>query len=147
MINMTTRLVILFLILTSSISVSFNNDDKSDAILGTYLSPNKKSKIKFIKKDNLYYGKLIWNINPAIKDKNNHSVKLRKENLVGKSIFLSLKYNKYERVWVGKFYDAESGSIYDCNIWLENNNKRLMARGYIEHPMVGRTEVLTRITD
>ncbi|MGB0888327.1 MAG: DUF2147 domain-containing protein [Vicingaceae bacterium] len=118
-----------------------------EKILGIYRSPNKKSKIEFVEKDGLYQGILIWNVNPNIKDKFNSNKELQTKNLVGQTIFKNLKYNKYDRSWTGKFYDTESGSTYDCNLWFEYNKNNLMARGYIDNPIIGQTKVLKRIVE
>ena len=126
-------------------SFGYNIDSRSNKILGIYESPNKKSKVKFIRKDDKFYGKLIWNVNPQIKDHKNNSEDLKTLPLIGRNIFFDFIFNPYENTWVGKFYDAESGSTYDCNIYLENAGKRMMARGYLDHPLIGRTEALKRI--
>lgn len=116
-----------------------------DKILGIYKTPNKKSKVEFIEKDGLYQGVLIWNVNPNIKDKFNQKEELKTLNLIGQTIFKNLKYNKYDRSWTGKFYDTESGYTYDCNLWFEYNKNNLMARGYIDNPIIGKTKILRRV--
>ena len=133
-------ITLILLIIISSFSFINHSYFNSDDILGIYQSPNKKSKIEFIEKNGLYFGVLIWNINPKIKDKFNTD-----KNLIGQAIFKNLTYNKYEHSWTGKFYDPESGITYDCDLWLENAKRNLMARGYIETPFIGRTEMLKRI--
>lgn len=133
------------LITTTSFNQTKKISSNRDDILGTYLTPNKKSKIKFIKRNDLYYGILSWNVNPEIKDKYNLKQEARNKNLIGQDIFKDLKYNPYERVWIGNFYDTESGITYSCKLWLENAKKNLMARGYIETPLIGRTETLKRV--
>lgn len=145
--KVTAIIAILALIIIPLFAFTNHSYFNSDDILGIYKTPNKKSNIQFIEKDGLYYGILIWNVNPDIKDKFNTNQALRNKNLIGQAVFKNLKYNKYEHSWTGKFYDTESGSTYDCNLWLENQKKNLMARGYIETPIVGRTEMLKRIIE
>ncbi|MBL4592224.1 MAG: DUF2147 domain-containing protein [Flavobacteriales bacterium] len=141
-INARLLIFLTFFILVSFINPSYYSEND---VLGIYLAPNKKSKIKFVKKDGVYYGILVWNMNSEIKDKFNTNEKLRNKNLIGQAIFKSFKYNKYEHSWTGYFYDAESGTTYDCELWLENAKKHLMTRGYINTPIIGRTEMLKRI--
>ena len=126
-------------------SFGYSSESRSNKILGTFESPNKRSKVEFFKKDNKFYGKLIWNVNPEIKDKYSRFECLQKLPLIGRNVFFDFVFNAYDNSWTGKFYDAESGSTYDCNIHFENAGKRLMARGYIENPLIGRTEALKRI--
>lgn len=140
--------VISFIVVLSIAIISHAQNSSNlycDAILGTYVSPNKRSHIQFVKRDSLYFGKLIWNVNPNIKDDHNLDKRYRNESLIGKDIFTDFNYKPYERSWYGKFYDAESGITYDCILWLENNRKYLMAKGYVRSPIFGRTEILKRI--
>jgi len=133
-------------VFVSSILFSFTSFNTLDnSLTGTYYSPNKKSKIEFFEKKGVYYGKLIWNENSELIDKNNSITKLRTRKLVGTNLFFALKYINYLKVWKGKFYDPTSGLIYDCDIWLTNSNKTLMARGYLEYSILSRTEALQRV--
>ncbi len=135
------------ILMFASLSFSFIlHPTSSKELSGVYYSPNKKSKIEFTKKDGLYYGKLIWNDDIEIIDDNNLNEKLRNRKLVGTNIFFSLKYNTYLKLWIGKFYDPTSGEIFDCNLWLTNTNKTLMARGYLESSFISRTETLQRVS-
>lgn len=127
-----------FLLILSSFT--FQN-----SLSGTYWGPNKKSKIQLFKKNDLYFGELIWVKDSVLIDKNNKDEKLRDRNLVGQNLFFSLKYLPINKVWKGKFYDFSSGSYYDCDLWLTNNNKTLMARGYSEHSFLTQLKSLQRI--
>lgn len=117
----------------------------SEPITGTYWGPNKKSKIQFFKKNDQYFGKLIWTNNPSLIDENNQTKSLKGRNLVGLNLFFSLKYNSHLKVWKGKFYDPTSGEIYNCDLWLTNSNKSLVARGYSDYSFLTQTETLQRV--
>jgi uncharacterized protein (DUF2147 family) len=136
--------IVLTLLITSFSFISKLEIVESD-ILGVYSTPNNKSKIEFEKRGDLFYGKLIWNVNPEIKDSYNSDESLRKENLIGQDIFKSIKYNKNTQIWTGKFYDTESGITYDCDLWFEYSKESLMVKGYLGTPMIGKTNILERI--
>ena len=113
---------------------------------GTYYSPNKNSKIKFSKKDSTtYIGKLVWNKEENLNDINNKNITLRDRELIGIQLFYSLKYIAHLKIWQGKFYDPTSGNTYNCDLWLTNSNKTLMARGYAKSSFLNRTEALQRV--
>jgi uncharacterized protein (DUF2147 family) len=136
--------IVLTLLITSFSFISKLEIVESD-ILGVYSTPNNKSKIEFEKRGDLFYGKLIWNVNPEIKDKYNLDKSLRTKSLIGQDIFKDLKYNKYTHIWTGEFYDSESGLIYGCDLWFQYSKQSLMAKGYLGTPLIGKTEILKRI--
>ncbi|MDB4534289.1 DUF2147 domain-containing protein [Vicingaceae bacterium] len=140
------RIIIVLISIISFYNVNAQ-DTTQNIIIGTFLSPNKKSKIEFIEKDSLIQGILIWNVNPDIKDKFNRKKELKSLDLIGQTIFKNLKYNKYDHSWTGQFYDTESGSTYICDLWFEYNKNKLMARGYMDNPMFGKTKTLKRVLE
>ena len=143
--NYTFKIISVVALLTTLFSFINKLQTVEDEILGVYLTPNKKSKIEFEKRGDLFYGKLIWNINPEIKDKYNLDKSLKTEDLIGQDIFKDLKYNKYTHIWTGKFYDSESGLTYDCDLWFQYSKQSLMAKGYLGTPLIGKTDILKRI--
>lgn len=85
-----------------------------DKILGTYLTENNQSKVKFYKKDGKYHAKVVWLKEPNGKDsnpfldKNNPNASLRSRKIVGITFISDLEYKDGE--WVnGKIYIPEKG--------------------------------------
>jgi Uncharacterized protein conserved in bacteria len=117
--------------------------DNADLILGTYWSPKKDGKIEIYKKNNKYYGKIVWGKNPR-KDVNNPDPNLRDKDLIGLDFLTDFNYNKDDKEWVnGRIYDPKNGKIYKAYMWLENNN--LKVKGYIGVSFLGRSELFERV--
>lgn len=112
---------------------------------GVYYSPNKNAKIEFIKKESTYIGKLIWNKEENLFDMKNKNASLRDRKLIGIDLFFALTYKSYLKIWQGQFYDPTSGNTYNCDLWMTNANKTLMARGYLKNAIMNRTESLQRV--
>ena len=140
------RLNIFFLLIT------FFCQSQSDDILGIWLEEEKQSKIEIYKKNNRFFGKIIWlkeplDENGKIKlDKENPNSSLRKNPINGLVIMKNLKYIKKGEWSNGEIYDARSGKTYSLEVYMNNPNK-LDLRGYLGFTLFGKTTSWTRVKD
>lgn len=134
-----TILVTLFVIVGNS---AFAQD--ADKIIGTYLTEENKGKVVITKKDNKYYGTLVWTNAPDALDEKNPDKNKRKNKIAGTIILKDLVYTGNGTWENGTVYDPESGKIYSGKITL-NKNGNLNMRGYVGISAFGRTTVWTRV--
>ena len=102
-------------------------------IVGIWKTELKDAKIEIYKKNNFYYGKVVWIASPTDKngkpivDSNNPVEKLKTQPILGMDIITKMSYCKNE--WHGgKIYDPKNGESYTCKLWLEHG--KLKVRGY-----------------
>lgn len=119
----------------------------TDMILGSWISGDGDGKIEIYKKDNKYYGKLIWlkepyeddGKTPKVDDENPDASK-QHAPLIGLVILKGFSFE--EGYWQGgTIYDPANGKTYKCEMWLDGKNN-LKIRGY--WGIVHRTETWTR---
>ena len=143
-----TATILLVLVITSSFAFSQNAND----VIGKWKTIDDetgeaKSIVELYKVGNKLQGKVIQILNPAKVD---NVCTLCEDNRKGKRIqgMIIVK----DMVWDvdewddGTILDPNKGSIYDCKLWLENDNKdKLYLRGYIG--FLFRTQNWYRITE
>ncbi|MDE0772820.1 MAG: DUF2147 domain-containing protein [Salibacteraceae bacterium] len=143
-----TATILLVLVITSSLAFSQNAND----VIGKWKTIDDetgeaKSIVELYKVGNKLQGKVIQILNPAKVD---NVCTLCEDNRKGKRIqgMIIVK----DMVWDvdewddGTILDPNKGSIYDCKLWLENDNKdKLYLRGYIG--FLFRTQNWYRITE
>ena len=123
---------------------------QSDDILGIWLEEKKQSKIEVYKKDNSFFGKIIWLKEPLDEDgnikldKKNPNNSMRENPINGLVIMKDLKYKKKGKWSDGEIYDARSGKTYSLELYMKNVNK-LDLRGYIGFTFFGKTTTWTRV--
>mgnify|MGYP001392608875 FL=1 len=134
-------LIISVLILTSLKGFSQNE------IKGVWLNQDKDAEIQITEKNNKYYGKIIWLLNPkdekgkTKKDSKNPDKTKQNQQLMGLEILKELKYSKKE--WSkGTIYDPKSGKTYKLTAKIKEG--KLHLRGYIGVSLVGKTNIWTR---
>ena len=91
----------------------------------------EKSIVEIFKRGDKYYGKVVDILDPA---KKNNKCKVcpdsrKNQPILGMEIIKDLKQDDDE-FEDGTILDPNNGKIYDCKIWLENNNT-LNVRGYV----------------
>jgi uncharacterized protein (DUF2147 family) len=137
-------LVILILLNTVSLLAQSDKLSKGDAIIGEWTNPSKDAKFEIYKKDNKYFGKVIWGTGEETKDINNPDPKLRHRDLIGLIILQNFVFDG-ENSWKGgTIYDPQNGKTYSCELTLYSANQ-LDVRGYVGISLFGRTEIWTRI--
>ena len=123
---------------------------QSDDILGIWLEEKKESKIEVYKKDNSFFGKIIWLKEPLDEDgkikldKKNPNNSMRENPINGLVIMKDLKYKKKGEWSDGEIYDARSGKTYSLEVYMKNVNK-LDLRGYLGFTLFGKTTTWTRV--
>ena len=123
---------------------------QSNDILGVWLEEKKESKIEVYKKDNSFFGKIIWLKEPLDEDgkikldKKNPNNSMRENPINGLVIMKDLKYKKKGEWSDGEIYDARSGKTYSLEVYMKNVNK-LDLRGYIGYTLFGKTTTWTRV--
>jgi uncharacterized protein (DUF2147 family) len=121
-----------------------NSTSKGDAILGIWTNPAKDAKFEIYKKDNKFFGKIIWGTGGDNKDSKNPDPQLRNRDLVGLTILKNFVFSG-DNTWEdGSIYDPKNGKTYSCVITLSSLDK-LEVRGYLGISLFGRTEIWTRI--
>lgn len=125
----------------------------NDTVLGVWLTGKNDAKVQIFKKNNKYYGKIIWlktpndeNGKPKV-DKENPDESLRKRQIMGLEILTDFEYDG-DYTWEdGDIYDPKSGNTYSCKMYLSKDFKTLEVRGYIGISLFGRTETWKRVDD
>lgn len=128
---------------------------QADKILGVWLSEEKDGKVEISKRNNKYYGKIIWiapknyvNGEPK-KDINNPDPALRTRSNLGLEILKDFVYDSGDKEWTdGTIYDPKNGSTYSCYMWFEDDAPNILnIRGYIGFSLLGRTTLWTKTTN
>jgi uncharacterized protein (DUF2147 family) len=125
------------------LSYSALAQDKSEAIVGEWLTANKDGKVQIYKTANTFFGKISWGNQKGSKDTNNPDPKLRDQNLIGLVILKDFVFNGKDKWEGGTIYDPNNGKTYSCVVKLKDKNT-LEVRGYLGISLLGRTEVWTR---
>ncbi|OFX17173.1 MAG: hypothetical protein A2033_12185 [Bacteroidetes bacterium GWA2_31_9] len=145
------RILIFIILLSCCFKLSYAQSDK---VIGVWMSEEKDGKVEITKRNNKYYGKIIWiaqknyiNGEPK-KDLNNPDPALRKRSNLGLEILKDFIYDSDDKEWTdGTVYDPKNGSTYSCYMWFEGNNENVLnIRGYIGFSLLGRTTLWTKTT-
>ncbi|MCU0328720.1 MAG: DUF2147 domain-containing protein [Chitinophagales bacterium] len=141
----------LFFIISFFVSFTCNAQTKSN-LEGYWLSENQKQKLFVFQepKSKQYFGKIVWMYEDdqengrVLLDVNNPDENLRTRRVTGIILLKNFKQTG-DSTFKGKIYDPISGKDYRCSIELLGNNKAKV-RGYIIHPILGRTDIATKVT-
>lgn len=148
------RLTILFLVLcTVQLPVSAQKRTHDpDAIVGKWLSAQKRNQVQMYKVGDKYYGKIAWMLEPNdpvtgnLKlDPRNPDENLRSRSIMNAVLVKGLEY-KGKNVWGGgEIYNPEDGKTYSCIVTLRDPNT-LDLRGYMFGiTLLGKTISWTRV--
>ncbi len=121
-----------------------------DQIVGTWLSGDGDGWIEITLHAEGISGRIAGspNDNPErsrIDDKNLDPA-LRDRELFGLNLFSGFHFDGDDRWIGGRIYDPNSGKSYRCIITVIDDDT-LKMRGYIGVPLIGRTEIWTRIKE
>jgi uncharacterized protein (DUF2147 family) len=127
----------------------------SATIVGTYLTADKKAKVKiFLAKNGKYSGKTIWLKEPNNSDGspktdiNNPNEVLQKRERLGLVALKHFVFDIEDQRWEnGTVYDPRNGKTYDGYMkFEEGNTDKLLLRGYISGmTWLGKTSEWTRV--
>jgi uncharacterized protein (DUF2147 family) len=118
-----------------------------EAIVGVWVSENKKLKVELYNVNNKYFGKIVWQyekIDPETGkpklDKENPDESKRNRPIMGLQVLKDFVYK--DGYWQnGYVYNSQNGKTYACEIWLDGKDV-LVLRGY--WGIVYHTETWTR---
>lgn len=129
-----------------------------EAVLGFWLTPpdakNGAAIVEIRQKGEALSGRLVWLEKPLYPpgdpaagkpkvDRENPDPNLRTRPVLGLEILTGFRWDG--KRWVdGEIYDPVTGNTYRATITLEGQD-RLRLRGYVGIPLLGRTEVWTRV--
>lgn len=145
------RILILFVAFLIALpNLSFSKEKEQDAIAGIWFTEGNKSKVKVYKKNDKFYGKIIWLKerndpygNPK-KDVRNTDESKRERRILGLLILRGFEYDG-DREWDdGEIYNPEDGETYSCVLTLSDDGNTLDVRGYIGISLFGKTTVWKR---
>jgi uncharacterized protein (DUF2147 family) len=130
---------ILLLFITASVFAQ-----SGDALIGTYMTDKNEGMVEIIKKDNKYYGKLMWTKTPGKLDDFNPDPKQKTDKLAGKEILKDFVFDGKELWHNGTIYDPKNGKTYSCKITRDEKGN-LNVRGYIGVSLLGRTTFWVKV--
>jgi uncharacterized protein (DUF2147 family) len=139
------------LIVSSTILMSFLQNNPEDRLLGVWEPSNGRARVKIEKIGTKYFGKIVWLKEPVDAetgkpklDKNNSDATLRTVPLKGYRMLKDFIYKGDDEWSEGTIYDPQNGSTYSCTIKMKDANT-LDIRGYIGISTFGRTDVWKRL--
>lgn len=126
-------------------------NSESDKIIGKWLSEESDLKVEMYKKNNVYFGKVIWfacipetpNMED-FKDTENPNPKLRNRKWLGMEVVENLLYNGKHTWGNGTIYDPNSGRTYSAVVRLKDSNT-LIVRGYWGIELFGKNLEFHRV--
>ncbi len=143
-------IVLLFAYLFSGSLCAIAQTNEADRVIGNWLVQDKKAKIKIYKKNNKFYGKIVWLKEPNDAegkpkvDKENSEEELRGRKLIGLLMLKDFEYDE-DLVWEdGEIYDPKNGKTYSCKMTMSEDGRTLDVRGYIGISLIGRSQDWTR---
>lgn len=133
----------------SIILCSFSGDN-GEAITGIWYNQEKTSKIKVIKMNHKYFGKIVWlkvthdaKTGKPRTDIENPDASRRNEPLMNLTVLRRLNWDRGADYSDGLIYDPKNGKEYSCKAHLQDKN-HMELRGYIGISLLGRTAVWDR---
>ena len=110
-----------------------------------------KSVVQIYKSGNKYFGKVVKlyrepneDQDPVCSECDNDDSRYNKR-VLGMVILNDLVWEAGDREWDdGEILDPKNGSVYDCYLKLEGNDK-MMVRGYLGFSLLGRTQYWYRV--
>ena len=123
----------------------------ADDVIGTWLNEDEDAHIQVTKKDDKYFGKVIWIKEPIDPETGkekldvlNPDESLRSRPRLGLEILENFVYDGDDRWEDGKIYDPKSGKTYSCYMKFINKDK-LKIRGFVGVTLLGKTTYWTRV--
>ena len=135
--------IIAFILVFSSTFI-IAQTQKADDLIGTYMTDKNEGMVEITKRDNKYFGKLLWTKTEGKLDTNNPDVKQQSQPLRGKEILKSFDFNGSDLWHNGTIYDPKNGKTYSCKITRDEKGN-LSVRGYIGVSLLGRTTLWIKV--
>ena len=147
------KIKFLFMMLAAALfTLSANAQKNADDILGKWLNEDEDAHIEITKRNDMYYGKLVWLLNPNEDDTglpkvddDNPDPALQSRPVLGLEILTDFVFDGGN--WEdGKIYDPKTGKTYKCYMKFVEEEK-IKIRGFIGITILGRTSYWTRVKD
>ncbi len=135
--------IIAFLFVFSSTFI-IAQTQKADDLIGTYMTDKNEGMVEITKRDNKFFGKLLWTKTEGKLDTNNPDVKQQSQPLRGKEILKSFDFNGSDLWHNGTIYDPKNGKTYSCKITRDEKGN-LSVRGFIGVSLIGRTTLWIKV--
>lgn len=123
----------------------------ADDILGVWMNEDKDAHIEITKRDDKYFGKLVWLKFPTDDetgkpklDKHNPDDNLKSRPTWGLEILTDFVFDGDDRWKDGKIYDPKKGKTYSCYMNFAED-KKIKIRGFIGVSLLGKTTYWTRV--
>lgn len=136
------KIIALLLVFSSTFIIA--QTQKADDLIGTYMTDKNEGMVEITKRDNKYFGKLLWTKTEGKLDTNNPDVKQQSQPLRGKEILNSFDFNGSDLWHNGTIYDPKNGKTYSCKITRDEKGN-LSVRGYIGVSLLGRTTLWIKV--
>jgi uncharacterized protein (DUF2147 family) len=126
----------------------------ADPTLGPWLTEDRRGVIELARCDDAagprLCGRLAWTADPADapipRDGRNPDPALRDRPLCGATLFYDFRPGP-DGAWIdGRIYNPEDGEVYRATIRADGDG-RLVLRGYVLVPLLGRSQTWTRVTE
>ena len=124
--------------------------EKPDQLVGKWLTQEQKSIVKIYKKNNKFYGKIVWLREendkagkPKTDDKNPDESK-QSRKLMGLLLLRDFVFDGDDTWEDGEIYNPKEGKTYSCKITFDEKDK-IKVRGYIGISLFGKTVYWTRV--
>ena len=133
--------LILFFFCWFSITQSFAQSNEADMILGDWISPQKDVIVQCYKKNNMYYGKIVWfkKYYYDLKHDPNVVPEIRWMNIdvIAKFVYANNEWSG------GEIYALRKGKTYEGFIQMKDKNTRVVT-GFAYIRMLSETLHFTR---
>jgi uncharacterized protein (DUF2147 family) len=121
-----------------------------DGVAGVWLTENGDARIEIAACGDAVCGRIVWVEEPLDDegkeklDKHNPDESLRSRPIVGLPLLIGFKPDGPGKWEDGRIYSPRDGELYKCTMRLDGPDT-LRVRGYIGIPLLGQTEVWTRV--
>ncbi len=114
---------------------------------GLWLTENGRSAISIETCGDKTCGYIAWVTEGGMKyDFKNPKEALRGQAICGLQIMQGFEKGEEANKWVnGKIYKADEGDIYNANFKLMDDNNKMVVRGYVGIPLLGKSQTWKRV--
>ena len=137
------KLIKSFVLFTLCSCVTYPTFSQDAKVLGIWSTEDNLGKIEIYKRNNKFFGKIIWAKNPETLDSKNPDEKLRNRKVIGVEILKDFVFSEKNTWNNGTVYDPKNGKTYSCIMKLRNE-RELEIRGYIGFSWIGRSSIWKR---